>query len=225
MRIVLKTLATRRSAVRLGGIIALAALFVWALLTFSPMETLQTLDTASYTAAAATFFGVMVFVTVVAPFAILPAVPAVALVLGPLETALLSVTGWTLGAVIAFLIAQHLGRPLLAKLVSMEQLERYERAIPADTTFWGLIVLRMLVPVDILSYAIGLVSRMRIVPYTLATAIGVTPFSFIFAYAGHAAVTGEYTIVAIGIGVVALALLFAYRSIRLRRRQERNGGA
>ena len=42
--------------------------------------------------------------------------------------------------------------------------------------------MRMVIPVDVLSYAIGLFSTMSLKSYTLATVIGITPFAFIFAY-------------------------------------------
>jgi uncharacterized membrane protein YdjX (TVP38/TMEM64 family) len=40
----------------------------------------------------------------------------------------------------------------------------------------------MVIPVDILSYVVGLLTNMSLWKYTLATIIGITPFSFIFSY-------------------------------------------
>ena len=42
----------------------------------------------------------------------------------------------------------------------------------------------MVLPVDILSYALGLFTTIKTWKYILATFIGVIPFAFIFSYAG-----------------------------------------
>ena len=42
----------------------------------------------------------------------------------------------------------------------------------------------MVIPVDGLSYILGLFSKMSLKSYTLATIIGLTPFAFIWAYFG-----------------------------------------
>ena len=70
-------------------------------------------------------------------------------------------------------------------------------------------LLRILIPVDILSYALGLISAMPLSHYILATAIGITPFSFIWSYAGEAAFSQEYTNLAAIAGVALLILVAA----------------
>jgi len=60
-----------------------------------------------------------------------------------------------------------------------------EKKIPKENLFLGIIFLRMVIPVDILSYALGLFSKIKTRDYLLATIIGVSPFAFIFAYLGR----------------------------------------
>jgi len=72
----------------------------------------------------------------------------------------------------------------------------------------------MVIPVDILSYAVGLLSSMRLIPYAVATFIGVIPFSFVFAYGGAALFPTQYAVL-IALGAVAsLMFLLVYHFIK-----------
>jgi uncharacterized membrane protein YdjX (TVP38/TMEM64 family) len=148
--------------------------------------------------------------TVAAPITTLPLVPIAATVFGPMATACLAVVGWGIGAAGAFLIARHLGKPTLERLVSFQTIQRYEQAIPVRAEFLGIVFLRMVTPVDIASYAIGLFSRISFWRYMAATLIGIIPFSFVFAYLGDAYANGEYAIVSVLAVFVALAVLVGY---------------
>ena len=149
-----------------------------------PVDYLQQAINDNGLLSALAFIAIILIATVVAPVTALPLVPALAPIFGPLQTAIYAVLGWGMGAVIAFLLARHIGRPLLAHLVSLESLTRYESKIPPTLTFWGLVGLRMVLPVDVLSYAIGLVSTISLPTYTAATLIGIVPFALIFSYGG-----------------------------------------
>lgn len=134
----------------------------------------------------AVFVFLLIATTVFAPITVLPLIPAAALIFGAFLTSLLSIIGWTLGAMIAFLLARFLGRTVLQSIVSLEAVERLEKKIGRRTEFWYVVFLRVIVPVDILSYALGFLSNISFGSYVLATVIGITPFSFIFAYGGEA---------------------------------------
>lgn len=124
--------------------------------------------------------------TVIAPITLLPAVPMVAPILGPFLTGISCALGWTLGAVIAFLIARHGGRPIMCHFLNLRTLEQFESRIPSEAHFFLILALRLVIPVDVLSYALGLFSSVSLSVYTLATSLGVLWFSFAFAYLGYA---------------------------------------
>jgi uncharacterized membrane protein YdjX (TVP38/TMEM64 family) len=129
--------------------------------------------------------------TVIAPITVLPLVPVVAPIVGPFVTGCACAVGWTLGAVAAFLIARQGGRPLLERVVDMRALSAYESRIP-DTAHFGLIVaFRLVIPVDLLSYALGLFSSVSLRTYASASGIGIIWFSFAFAYLGEALYTND----------------------------------
>jgi uncharacterized membrane protein YdjX (TVP38/TMEM64 family) len=159
---------------------------------------------------------VMFASTVIAPITTLPLVPVIAPFLGPFTTALASIFGWTAGAVVAFLIARYGGKPLLRKFMHIESIERYERALPQQTHFLLLVMLRIAVPVDALSYLLGFVSTVSLREYILTTLIGVSWFAFAFAYLGDAFYTENYVLFgAVGVAslfVVVYAVWYVWRS-------------
>lgn len=162
------------------------------------------------------FITLMFLATVLAPLSALPLVPLVAPLFGPLWTALYAIVGWWLGALVAFLIARYGGKPLLTRFVSIKEIEKMESKIPEHTTFWGLVVLRMVVPVDMLSYALGLLSSVSFRVYAAATLLGIIPFALIFSYGGSALLESNYLFLG-GTVILALCLfLIAWRVYKRR---------
>lgn len=139
---------------------------------------------------------------VVAPVSTLPLIPIASVAWGWFIAGVLSILGWVLGSQIAFFLARRYGKPLVQKIVSLEKLERFEKRFPEKNVFWTVVLLRMVVPVDVLSYAVGLFSEMKSVTYFLATMLGVIPFAFIFAYTGTLSI-GTQLIVCIEVAVLA----------------------
>ncbi len=139
-----------------------------------------------------TFEGVLIvtslmfMATVLAPVALLPMIPVIAPMLGPFVTGLACWLGWTFGSVAAFWIARYGGRPLLARWISIERIESLQSRIPEHSHFMIIFALRLVIPVDVLSYALGLFSTVSMKTYTLASALGILWFSFAFAYLGQA---------------------------------------
>ena len=64
----------------------------------------------------------------------------------------------------------------------------------------------MIIPADILSYALGLFSSVGLIPYTIGTIVGVSYFSFVFAYLGVAAFESNIVTFAI-VGLVSVLVL------------------
>lgn len=120
---------------------------------------------------------------VIAPISSLPLVPIVSVAWGSFATTLVTLVAWTIGSMIAFALARRYGKRIIGKVVDMESMQRLETTIGDNNVFVTALLLRMIVPVDILSYALGLFSTIRFVPYTIATTIGIVPFVIFFSYA------------------------------------------
>jgi uncharacterized membrane protein YdjX (TVP38/TMEM64 family) len=147
--------------------------------------------------------GVIVYIllnvldAVIAPGATLPLIPIAARAWGHVPAALVTTLGWTLGSLVAFFIARQWGSPIVKKLTSMERVKRLRAYVP-KRPFWSIVLLRMVVPMDVISYVLGLFTEMTWKSYALATALGLTPSAFILAYIGKT--PRAYDIIMVGIG-------------------------
>ncbi|OGZ33898.1 MAG: hypothetical protein A2Y98_03470 [Candidatus Portnoybacteria bacterium RBG_19FT_COMBO_36_7] len=124
----------------------------------------------------------LIVAELIAPVSFLPLLPLATSLWGSFATAVLSITGWMIGAIIAFFLARRYGRSLINKLVNLERLNEIASAIPEKQLFWGIVLFRIIFPVDILSYALGLFSKIKPKPYMLASLLGIGPFAFILSY-------------------------------------------
>lgn len=154
----------------------------------------------------AAYVAVTVVSVVIAPVSTLPLLPLASAMWGWVIAGALSVVGWTIGAQVAFFLARRFGVPLVRKLVSLETLNKVEDRLPREHLFWSVVFLRMAVPVDVLSYAIGLFSRMKGTSYFFATLIGVIPFAFLFAYAGTLSPVFQIAALLAGIAVFFIGI-------------------
>ena len=154
-----------------------------------------------------TFITLLILAVVLAPVTVVPLIPLASSLFGAFVTGILSIIGWTLGGVIAFFLARYVGRPVLRYFISLEKVDELEKKFSRTDEFVSLILLRMIVPVDILSYAVGVFTTLPLRTYALATAIGVAPFSFIFSYGGQALADRSY-LTLIGIALFGGLLFF-----------------
>ena len=150
---------------------------------------------------------IAVIATVAAPISAAPLIPIAANVWGVAITAALSILGWTIGSLIAFAIGRRYGLPLAQKFFSVRNLESMHKHIPKEKIFWSVVLLRIMIPVDLLSYALGVFGVLGWRRYTLATIIGITPFAFIFAYLGTLPIS--YQLFSIPAGILLIFIVYA----------------
>lgn len=146
---------------------------------------------------------ILILATVIAPVSAMPLMPLASNLWGWTAAAIFSIIGWGLGAIIAFSLARIYGTSIIKRFISLEKLSKFEKMIPKENVFWGIVLLRMSVPVDILSYVLGLFSNISYKTYITATFIGITPFAFGFAFLGKLPVI--YQIIGF---FAALAIIF-----------------
>ena len=119
---------------------------------------------------------------VVAPVSSLFILPLAVSVWGSFFTAIITLAGWFIGAIISFWLARRFGQPLIGKIISINRLEQLSCFVPEKNLFWAVIILRIIFPVDLFSYILGLFTKVSFRAYFWGTLIGITPFSFIFSY-------------------------------------------
>ncbi|MDA3949897.1 MAG: VTT domain-containing protein [Spirochaeta sp.] len=170
-------------------------------------------------AAAGLYVIVMAAGIVVLPLSSLPLIPVAAAAWGVWLGGTLSALGWWIGAMIAFLVARSLGRPALVRIVGAETLHRWEARVPTRIGFLSVILMRIILPVEIPSYVLGLTRAISFRQYAIATAIGIAPFAYGMVAMGDALAAGAWVqlIIIGGAGaVVAGGVYVVYRRITRR---------
>jgi uncharacterized membrane protein YdjX (TVP38/TMEM64 family) len=134
---------------------------------------------------------------------------AAGLLFGPVLGVTLAVLASTASALIALLLVRAAGWQL-SRLVRHHAVENLDTRL-RDRGWVAVVSLRLIpaVPFSVLNYAVG-ASAVRVLPYTVATVIGVLPGTAAVVILGDA-LTGHVSpllfLVSLGTGVVGLALL------------------
>lgn len=128
---------------------------------------------------------------------------------GPVWGSLLNLTGATIGASLAFLIARYLAGGWAAARTG-GRLKRLIEGVEAEGwRFVAFVRLVPLFPFNLTNYALGL-TRIRFVPYVITSFICMAPGAIAYTWLGHAgreALAGDAS--AIRYGLLALGLLAA----------------
>lgn len=139
-----------------------------------------------------------------------PLILAGGAVFGPIIGWLLNLVGALLGAIVTFLIGQHMGRDLVVHLVSAKNLQRAEDILE-NHGFWAIVRIRFLpIPFALVNYGAALVG-VRFGGFLVATALGLAPSLVVYTTLSHAlvTVTAEDRIGVAVIGATAIAALIA----------------
>ena len=151
------------------------------------------------------YFLLIVAEIVVAPISLIPVIPLASALWGPIISFVITILGWTLGSIIAFILARKLGTPILEKLVSMKEIKRYHRFIPEKNLLSWVIITRIFIPIDIMSYAIAIFTKIDVKKFALGTFIGFIPITLILSFFGG--IPSEAKIVLIVIGIILILLM------------------
>ena len=188
-----------------GLLVALSvALLVWDV----PIEYLRGLLSGMNAVSYGAYVLILTVAVVCMPLTVMPLIPIAAGIMGPFMTAVLSIIGWTLGGAIAFLLSRHIGRPLLEHRINLRPMDSLMEKMPKQAHFWFIVLVRITLPVDLASYALGLVKNLSFYSYIAATAVGVSWFSFSFAYLGDAFFSGN-TVVFVEVALASATVFTA----------------
>lgn len=198
------------------GIIAIASLFI-----FSSYIVRNNIETIS-NFIGNDFIGISIYLLisiiaiVIAPIGMTPLIPLASNLYGWFPAGLIHIIGWSIGSFIVFYICRRWGVNLVRKFVSVEKLTEYENKIPEENMFFGIIVLRTIVPVDILSYALSLFTKVSFRTYAIATVIGIIPFAFVLSYLGT--VPFLYQIMGIFFMAIVIGIISLFYKKRFKRK-------
>lgn len=168
------------------------------------------------------YMAVFALSIVIAPISAAPLIAVGVQLWGIWLTTLLSVLGWTTGAVIAFKLARRFGEPLVRRMVAAKHIARLKKIFPPHHIFWTIFLFRTVTPFDGVSYVLGLVPYIRTSTHFWATLLGLIPFCLAMAYLGS--LPPAYLLVGL-VAATALAALIAWRMYRVVLRGDEPGTA
>jgi uncharacterized membrane protein YdjX (TVP38/TMEM64 family) len=155
------------------------------------------------------YFLISVFSVVIAGISASPLIPLANVIWGPAITLTLTAIGWTIGSMIAFWLSRRFGEKLVCRIVNKCDFEDYRNNIGTKNLFWQLLLARIFLPVDVLSYVIGLFTKMNWFLFFLSTLIG----SFLFTIL--AIVASSFDVVYQIIFGIIFLIIFFYRLQKL----------
>jgi len=194
------------------GILLTVVLFV-ALSQWSQQHAvlLQDLTTQAGFVGVLSYILIMAASIVFAPLGTAFLLPVAATSYGPFWAAIYSIVGWTIGSLGAFFIARHFGFKKYKETEFMRRIQSYEASVPR-LQFYGLIILfRIALPVDGVSYALGFVSTISYPAFLMTTILGITPLAFVFTFATTLSATVQLTV---GVSATLLFLSATYVAYR-----------
>jgi len=124
----------------------------------------------------------------VGPTFLVPGLPldlAAGILFGPVWGTVYSLVGATVGATIAFLGARTVGREWTEEKLSGPLKKLKEGVDKGGWEFVAFVRLVPIIPFNLLNYALGL-TRIRLVPYMLASFVFMAPATVVYVYAGWA---------------------------------------
>lgn len=201
---------TRAGWTRIGALAALGAAAVWAYAHRGALD----LTALERTVHGAGFWAPAVFMAIYALATVL-FIPGSVLTLaggalfGPIAGTLYNLTGATLGATAAFLIARHLASDWVRGKAGGRTKQMVEGVEREDWRFITFVRLVPLFPFNLLNYALGL-TRIRLSRFVLVSYLAMLPGALAYTYLGYVgreAAAGDTGL--IEKGLLALALLAA----------------
>ena len=96
------------------------------------------------------------------------------------------------------------------EFLPLDKICEYEKFMPQKNIFAGIVFLRIAIPIDVISYAIGLFTNISFVPYFFATLLGFLPSAFFLAYIG----TLPAHMQIIGFAVFLLVVIVGFLSVK-----------
>ncbi|KZE64330.1 hypothetical protein AWM68_14690 [Fictibacillus phosphorivorans] len=151
---------------------------------------------------------IYVILNVIRPFTLFPiSVLSLAggLAFGVLWGTVYTVFSATIGAILSFYIAKHLGgRWLKKKSSAPSRVEKWQKKLK-EKGFVYILLLRI-IPVlnfDLVSYVAG-ISKLKLRSYIMATILGVLPGTLAYNLLGDSFIKGNGAVIAVAIGIVLL---------------------
>ncbi len=164
---------------------------------------------------AALFVGVSALSAMLMFFSGAVLVPVGIEIWGELGCLLLFWAGWFLGGLVSYGVGRQFGRPIVAHLVSDQDLRGYEARMMRNTGFVAAFLLQLAFPSDVVGYVFGLVHfPLRV--YVAALLCAELPYAVGTVFLGAAFLQQHWIALAAGICAAAAVIAWQWRMRRIR---------
>lgn len=133
---------------------------------------------------------------------------------GPFLTAVYSIVGWTGGSLVAFWIARRFGSQASRYQTFIQRIQYYEKTMSRKRFYTIIVLFRMALPVDVISYALGFASTIKYSAFFATTLIGITPLTFMFTYAAISTLKIQILVGVITTLIFLIGMYFVYKEYR-----------
>jgi uncharacterized membrane protein YdjX (TVP38/TMEM64 family) len=128
---------------------------------------------------------VVIIAMVFAPISSVPLIPIISSIWGWKIAGFINLIAWLIGAIIIFLIVRKLGSKLITKLIPLSSLYKIEEKMSKTSILVNAFLLRMIIPADIMSYALVFFSDINFSTYLLLSFFAFIPAAFLLSYVGE----------------------------------------
>jgi uncharacterized membrane protein YdjX (TVP38/TMEM64 family) len=144
------------------------------------------------------------------PITIVPLIPIVSGLYGVIISSILTTIGWTVGTIGGFFIARIYGIKIVKKLFSQKRIDEVKILIPRKNLFLVVFLLRLLMPLDLVTYVIGILTEIRFRPFILASIPGIVISAVYLSYLGSLPLI--YEVIGFLVGIVLLIIIHIFLS-------------
>lgn len=158
------------------------------------------------------FYVISIAVVALIPLATtLPLVPIAVTVWGNIIAALLTMAAWIISASIAFYISRRFGQRIVARYISMEHIQNFHAMIPRGNLLTAVFLFGLFgAPIDLLSYVIGMFTKLEYKYFILMFVFGLIPFIIFLTYT----VTLSFVYQTYIVGCMVVVWLFFYAKLK-----------
>jgi uncharacterized membrane protein YdjX (TVP38/TMEM64 family) len=172
-------------------------------------------------------FGLLTYVLMlivgetIIPVSTLPLLPIASMLWGSFLTAYATIIAWMISAVVDFALARWYGQPLVNRIIGEEETSNIGQSIPKRHLFGSVILFRLIFPIGLVSYALGLFTPIRWSSYLLSTVIGIAFFTFLLTQILTWSI--PYRMLAETVGIIVTILGYVWIRRRVLRQFENRG--
>lgn len=159
----------------------------------------------------AIYFVVVVILVLIPLASSIPLIPIAVELWGRLSTVGILYLAWVLSGIAGFAVARRIGKRFVLRFASVDKLNYFENLVSKQNIFSISFILGVVgAPIDLLSYSLGMLTKIPMWKFMLPFSLGMIPFAFSLTYVASLPTLQQTYLVMF----LIVAWVFIYRFIR-----------